>query len=49
VAPAVFTPEVVTAFHKQCQGSQGSSGGTPIPPRMGYRIGADEDPFGTEA
>jgi hypothetical protein len=49
LAPAIFTPEVVEAFHKQCQGFQGSNDGTPIPPRMGYRIGADEDPFGTGA
>jgi hypothetical protein len=43
LAPAIFTPEVVKAFHQQCQGFQGSNDGTPIPPCMGYRIGADEN------
>jgi hypothetical protein len=49
LAPAIFTPEVVKAFHKQCQGFKGSNDGTPIPPCMGYRIGAEENPFGTGA
>lgn len=49
LAPAIFTPEVVKAFHKQCRGFKGSNDGTPIPPCMGYRIGADENPFGTGA
>jgi hypothetical protein len=49
LAPAIFTPEIVKAFHKQCQGFRGSNDGTPIPPCMGYRIGADENTFGTGA
>jgi hypothetical protein len=49
LAPAIFTPEVVKEFHKQCGGFQDSNDGTPIPPCMGYRIGADENPFGTGA
>jgi hypothetical protein len=49
LAPAIFTPEVVKAFHEQCQGFQGSNDGTPLPPCMGYRIGADENPFGSGA
>ncbi len=49
LAPAIFTPEVVKAFHKQCEGFKGSNDGTAIPPCMGYRIGADENPFGTGA
>src|SRR5262245_50948015 len=49
LAPAIFTPEVVMAFHMQCQGFKGSNDGTPIPPCMGYRIGADENPFGSGA
>jgi hypothetical protein len=49
LAPAIFTPEIVKAFHKQCQGFRGSNDDTPIPPCMGYRIGADENPFGTGA
>jgi hypothetical protein len=49
LAPAIFTPEVIKAFHKQCQEFKGSNDGTPIPPCMGYRIGAEENPFGTGA
>lgn len=49
LAPAVFTLEIVKAFHKRCRGFQGSNDGTPIPPCMGYRIGADENPFGSGA
>jgi hypothetical protein len=37
------------SFHKQCQGFKGSNDGTPIPPCMGYRIGAEDNPFGTGA
>jgi hypothetical protein len=46
LAPAIFTPEVVKAFHKQCRGLREHNDGTPIPPCMGYRIGAEENPFG---
>jgi hypothetical protein len=49
LAPAIFTPEVVKAFHQQCQGFKGRNDGTPIPPCMGYRIGAGENPFGSGA
>jgi hypothetical protein len=49
LAPAIFTPEVVRAFHEQCHGFRESNDGRPIPPCMGYRIGADENPFGTGA
>ena len=45
----IFSPEIVKAFHKLCQGFRGSNDGTPIPPCMGYRIEADENPFGTGA
>jgi hypothetical protein len=48
-APTIFTPEVVKAFHKQCQGFRDSNDGTPIPPCMGYRLGAEENPFGSGA
>jgi hypothetical protein len=48
-APAIFTSEVVKAFHKQCQGFKWASNATPLPPCMGYRIGAEENPFGTGA
>jgi hypothetical protein len=49
LAPAIFATEVVAAFHKQCQGFKGSNDGATVPPCMGYRIGADENPFGTGA
>ena len=45
LAPAIFTPEVVKAFHKQCRGFQESNDGTPIPACMGYRLAAEENPF----
>jgi hypothetical protein len=47
LAPAIFTPEIARAFHEQCQGFKDSNGGKAIPPSMGYRIGAEENPFGT--
>jgi hypothetical protein len=49
LAPVIFTPEVVKAFHKQCEGFKESNDGTPIPPCMGYRIGVEENPFGSGA
>jgi hypothetical protein len=49
LAPAIFTPAVVMAFHKQCGGFKGSNDGKPIPPCMGYRVGAEENPFGSGA
>jgi hypothetical protein len=49
LAPAIFTPEIVKAFHKQCQGFRQHSGETAIPPCMGYRMGTEENPFGTGA
>ena len=42
LAPAIFTPEIVRGFHEKCY-----EGPTPIPPCMGYRLSADENPFGT--
>jgi hypothetical protein len=49
LAPAIFSPEVVKAFHKQCRGFKEMNDGTAIPPCMGYRISAEENPFGTGA
>ena len=49
LAPAIFTPDVVKQFHDQCDGFQQHNGGTPIPPCMGYRVSAEENPFGTGA
>jgi hypothetical protein len=47
LAPAIFTAEIVKAFHTRCDGFKWVNDGKPIPPCMGYRIGADENPFGT--
>jgi hypothetical protein len=49
LAPAIFTPEVVQKFHDQCHGFSEHNGGTPIPPCIGFRLKADENPFGTGA
>jgi len=48
-APAIFAPEIVKAFHEKCNGFREQNGGTAIPPCMGYRIGAEENPFGSGA
>jgi hypothetical protein len=42
LAPAIFTPEVVKAFHEKCQGFGQHNDGTPTPPSMGYRWGRGE-------
>jgi len=47
LAPAIFTPEIAKAFHKQCNNFKQSNDDTPIPPCMGWQIGADENPFRT--
>jgi hypothetical protein len=47
LAPAIFTPKVVQRFHDRCQGFREHNSGTSIPPYMGYRLGAEENPFGT--
>jgi hypothetical protein len=48
LAPAIFTPEVVRQFHAKWSGF-GRDGETPMPPCTGYRISAEENPFGTWA
>jgi hypothetical protein len=47
LAPAIFTPEVVQRFHDRCDRFREHNGGIPIPPCMGYRLEAEENPFGT--
>lgn len=49
LAPAIFDPKIVKDFHEKCDGFRWSNGGKAIPPCMGYRIGAKENPFGTGA
>jgi hypothetical protein len=49
LAPAIFAPKIVKEFHDKCDGFRAQNGGTAIPPCMGYRIGAEENPFGTGA
>jgi hypothetical protein len=48
-APAIFTPELAKAFHQKCNGFRWSNDGKAILPCMGYRIGAEENPFGSGA
>jgi hypothetical protein len=45
LAPAIFTPEIVAQFHERCGGFKEYSRGVALPPCMGYRIGAAENPF----
>jgi hypothetical protein len=49
LAPAIFAAKTVEDFHDQCDGFRWSNGGNAIPPCMGYRIGAEENPFGSGA
>lgn len=49
LVPALFTPEIAQAFHEKCNGFREFNGNEAIPPCMGYRIGAEENPFGTGA
>jgi murein DD-endopeptidase MepM/ murein hydrolase activator NlpD len=49
-APAIFSPEVVRQFSQRwgTQGYDSRSGTTnPIPPCMGWKLAADENPFGS--
>jgi hypothetical protein len=47
LAPAIFTQEIVQRFHDRCHGFREHNDGIPIPPCMGYRLTAEENPFGT--
>jgi hypothetical protein len=49
LAPAIFTPKVVHRFHDQCNEFREHNEGNLIPPCMGYRLKAEENPFGTGA
>jgi hypothetical protein len=49
LAPAIFSPEIVKAFHDQCNGFREMHSGTEIPPCMGWQLSAEENPFGTGA
>lgn len=48
MAPAIFTPSIVQAFHDRW-GGFGIDGTTPMPACMGWKLAADENPFGTGA
>lgn len=45
MAPALFTSEVVQRFYETWRGESSMDGDTPIPPCMGYMLGAYENPF----
>ena len=47
LAPAIFDAKTVKDFHDKCSGFRWSNDGKAIPPCMGNRIGAKENPFGT--
>jgi len=49
MAPAIFTPDLVKQFHAKWDSFRRLDDGKPMPPCMGYRIGAEENPFGTGA
>jgi len=49
LAPAIFTPKIVEAFHEKCNEYKDYNGSTAIPPCMGWQLSADENPFGTGA
>jgi hypothetical protein len=48
-APAIFSTKIVKDFHDQCDGFKWSNSGKPLPACMGYRIGAEENLFGSGA
>jgi hypothetical protein len=48
MAPAIFTPAVVQAFHDRWA-EFGTDGTTRMPACMGWKLGASENPFGTGA
>jgi hypothetical protein len=47
LAPAIFTPEIANDFHDRCRGFREHNGGSSLPPCLGYRLKAQENPFGT--
>jgi hypothetical protein len=49
LAPAIFTQAIVQRFHDRCHGFQEHNDGISVPPCMGYRLKAEENPFGTGA
>jgi len=49
LAPAIFTQEIIKRFHDRCHGFREYNDGIPIPPCMGYRLTAAENPFGSGA
>ncbi len=48
MAPTIFRNEIVRRFHR-AWGNRGLDGKTRIPPCMGFRLSAPENPFGTGA
>lgn len=48
LAPVIFSPDVIRQFHAK-SGGFGKDDGTAMPPCMGYRLRAEDNPFGTGA
>jgi len=48
-APAIFSDEIVRQFHDRAGGFKEFNQGGPLPACMGYKIRAEENPFGSGA
>ncbi len=49
MTPSIFTDEIIREFHAKWEGRRALDGDVRVPPCMGYRISAKENPFGTGA
>lgn len=49
MTPSIFTEEIIPEFHAKWEGRRALDGDVRIPPCMGYRISAKENPFSTGA
>jgi hypothetical protein len=47
MAPAIFTRDIVEPFHATWKDHFRNDGDDPMPPCMGYKVTAGENPFGT--
>lgn len=49
MTPSIFNDEIIRGFHTKWEGRHRLDGDVRIPPCMGYRVSAKENPFGAEA